>query len=178
MVISKVSLRANELIRASEVLVISPEGKKLGVMPLQEALKKAKEMGLDLVEVAPNAQPPVCRIIDYGKYRYELEQKLKKSKKHQTQIVVKELKLRPKIDRHDLEIKKKHLIKFLERGNKVKLFVWFRGREVVHADLSEKMLYDIAESVKDLAVIESKPNLDGRRLIMVLAPKSSTGRKG
>lgn len=147
-------------------------------MPIEEALKEARNMGLDLVEVAPNSQPPVCRIVDYGKYRYELEQKLKKSKKHQTQIVVKELKFRPRIDKHDLEVKKKHLIEFLQKGHKVKLFVWFRGREIVHADLSEKMLYDIAESVGDLATIESKPNLDGRRLIMVLAPRSSAGRKG
>ncbi len=147
-------------------------------MPIEEALKEARNMGLDLVEVAPNSQPPVCRIVDYGKYRYELEQKLKKSKKHQTQIIVKELKFRPRIDKHDLEVKKKHLIEFLQKGHKVKLFVWFRGREIVHADLSEKMLYDIAESVGDLATIESKPNLDGRRLIMVLAPRSSAGRKG
>lgn len=147
-------------------------------MSVKEALEKAREMGLDLVEVAPNSQPPVCRIVDYGKYRYELEQKLKKSKKHQTQIVVKELKLRPRIDRHDLEVKRKHLVDFLKKGHKVKLFVWFRGREVVHADLSEKMLYEIAKSVEDLATIESKPNLDGRRLIMVLAPKASTGKKG
>lgn len=147
-------------------------------MPIEEALKKARNMGLDLVEVAPNSQPPVCRIVDYGKYRYELEQKLKKSKKHQTQIVVKEIKLRPRIDKHDLEVKRKHLVEFLQKGHKVKLFVWFRGREIVHADLSEKMLYEIAESVKDLANIESKPNLDGRRLIMVLAPKTSAGKKG
>lgn len=147
-------------------------------MPIEEALKEARNIGLDLVEVAPNSQPPVCRIVDYGKYRYELEQKLKKSKKHQTQIVVKELKLRPRIDKHDLEVKKKHLIEFLQKGHKVKLFVWFRGREIVYANLSEKMLYDIAESVGDLATIESKPNLDGRRLIMVLAPRSLTGRKG
>lgn len=147
-------------------------------MSIEQALKEARKMGLDLVEVAPNSQPPVCRIVDYGKYRYELEQKLKRSKKHQTQIVVKELKFRPRIDKHDLEVKKKHLVEFLQKGYKVKLFVWFRGREIVHADLSEKMLYDIAESVGDLATIESKPNLDGRRLIMVLAPRSSAGRKG
>ncbi len=147
-------------------------------MPIKEALKKARSMGLDLVEVAPNSQPPVCRIVDYGKYRYELEQKLKKSKKHQAQIVVKELKFRPRIDKHDLEVKRKRLIEFLQKGHKVKLFVWFRGREIVHANLSEKMLYEIAESVKDLATIESKPNLDGRRLIMVLSPRTSTGRKG
>jgi translation initiation factor IF-3 len=140
-------------------------------MSLKDALQEARKYDLDLVEVAPNANPPVCRILDYGKYKYELEQKLKRARKHQSQIVVKEIKLRPKIDKHDFEVKKKHVRRFLENGHKVKLFVWFRGREIVHPDIGEGLLQKMAEEVSDLGTVETAPKMDGRRMIMVITPK-------
>jgi translation initiation factor IF-3 len=147
-------------------------------MKIEDALKKASEMDLDLVEVAPQANPPVCRIMDYGKYRYELEQKLKKARKKQTQIVVKEVKIRPKIDPHDFETKKKHVRRFLEHNQKVKVYIWFRGREIVHPEIGEKLLVKMAEEVSDLGYIESEPKMDGRRMIMVLAPLRKSSSKG
>ncbi len=138
---------------------------------MKDALQEARKYDLDLVEVAPNANPPVCRILDYGKYKYELEQKLKRARKHQSQIVVKEIKLRPKIDKHDFEVKKKHVRRFLENGHKVKLFVWFRGREIVHPDIGEGLLQKMAEEVSDLGTVETAPKMDGRRMIMVITPK-------
>lgn len=160
------------------MLVVDPSGKKVGVMKIEDALKKASEMDLDLVEVAPQANPPVCRIMDYGKYRYELEQKLKKARKKQTQIVVKEVKIRPKIDPHDFETKKKHVRRFLEHNQKVKVYIWFRGREIVHPEIGEKLLVKMAEEVSDLGYIESEPKMDGRRMIMVLAPLRKSSSKG
>jgi translation initiation factor IF-3 len=157
---------------------VDPSGKKVGVMKIEDALKKASEMDLDLVEVAPQANPPVCRIMDYGKYRYELEQKLKKARKKQTQIVVKEVKIRPKIDPHDFETKKKHVRRFLEHNQKVKVYIWFRGREIVHPEIGEKLLVKMAEEVSDLGYIESEPKMDGRRMIMVLAPLRKSSSKG
>jgi translation initiation factor IF-3 len=142
-------------------------------MKLKDALQEARKYDLDLVEVAPNANPPVCRILDYGKYKYELEQKLKRAKKHQSQIVIKEIKLRPKINRHDFEVKKKHVRRFLESGHKVKLFVWFRGREIVHPDIGESLLQKMAEEVSDLGTVETTPKMDGRRMIMVITPKKT-----
>ncbi len=138
---------------------------------MKDALQEARKYDLDLVEVAPNANPPVCKILDYGKYKYELEQKLKRARKHQSQIVVKEIKLRPKIDKHDFEVKKKHVRRFLENGHKVKLFVWFRGREIVHPDIGEGLLQKMAEEVSDLGTVETAPKMDGRRMIMVITPK-------
>ncbi len=157
---------------------MDPSGKKVGVMKVEDALKKASEMDLDLVEVAPQANPPVCRIMDYGKYRYELEQKLKKARKKQTQIVVKEVKIRPKIDPHDFETKKKHVRRFLEHNQKVKVYIWFRGREIVHPEIGEKLLVKMSEEVSDLGFIESKPKMDGRRMMMVLAPLRKSSKKG
>jgi len=142
----------------------------LGIKPLGEALKLAEEEGLDLVEVAPQADPPVCRIMDYGKYRYEQLQKEKKARKHQTTIVVKEIKMRPKINDHDFETKKRHVERFLERGCKVKVTIMFRGREMAHTELGRKLLDRLAEEVKDLGVVESAPTLDRRDMRMVLAP--------
>lgn len=158
--------------------MVDPSGKKVGVMKVEDALKKASELDLDLVEVAPQANPPVCRIMDYGKYRYELEQKLKKARKKQTQIIVKEVKIRPKIDPHDFKIKKRHVRRFLEHNQKVKVYIWFRGREIVHPEIGEKLLVQMAEEVSDLGFIESKPKMDGRRMIMVLAPLRKSSNKG
>lgn len=165
-----VRARINEFIRAPQVRLISPEGAQLGIKPLEEALRLAEEEGLDLVEVAPQADPPVCRITDYGKYRYEQEQKAKKARKHQTTIVVKEMKMRPKINDHDFETKKRHVVRFLKRGFKVKVTIMFRGREMAHTELGRKLLDRLAEEVKDLGVVESTPKLDRRDMRMVLAP--------
>jgi translation initiation factor IF-3 len=122
------------------------------------------------VEVAPQADPPVCRIMDYGKYRYEQTQKMKRAKRHSATMILKEMKLRPKIDSHDYEVKKKHIVRFLEDGAKVKVTIMFRGREMAHTDLGRKLLDRVAEEVSELAKIESYPKLDGRNMIMVLAP--------
>jgi translation initiation factor IF-3 len=133
-------------------------------------LKIADEDGLDLVEVAPSAKPPVCRIMDYGKYKYEMEQKAKRARKHQTSIVIKEIKMRPKIEDHDFDVKKRHVERFLNGGAKVKVTIMFRGREMTHTDIGKSLLERLAEEIKDIGTIESKPKLDGRNMIMVLNP--------
>lgn len=140
-------------------------------MSLQEALNYADRLNLDLVEVAPMASPPVCKIMDYGKYRYEQEQKAKEARKRQTTISIKEIKLRPKIDDHDFDTKKGHVERFLKKGDKVKLTIMFRGRELVHPHLGERLLRRMAEDLADIGEIESEPNLDGRNMVMMLAPK-------
>lgn len=160
----------NERIRSPEIRLIAEDGAQLGLMSSAEALKIAQEKGLDLVEVAPQADPPVCRIMDYGNYKYELAQKEKRSRKHQSQIVVKEMKLRPKIEDHDFETKKKHIVRFLEHGDKVKVTIMFRGREMTHTEFGLALLRRMADDVSHLALIESEPKLDGRNMIMVLAP--------
>jgi translation initiation factor IF-3 len=152
------------------VRLISPEGTQLGIKPIKEALDIAYEYGLDLVEVAPNAEPPVCRIMDYGKYKYEQEQKAKRARKHQAITVIKEIKLRPKIEDHDFEVKKRHVIRFLTNGAKVKVTIMFRGREMAHPEIGRRLLDRLAEEVSDLGKIESPPKLDGRNMIMMLAP--------
>jgi len=136
-----------------------------------EALNYADRLNLDLVEVAPMANPPVCKVMDYGKYRYEQEQKAKEARKRQTTVSIKEIKLRPKIDDHDFETKKGHVERFLRKGDKVKLTIMFRGRELVHPHLGEKLLRRMAEDLADLGEVESEPNLDGRNMVMMLAPK-------
>lgn len=172
------NLRVNERIRASEVLVIDPDGQKVGVMDIKSALNLAQnEYGLDLVEVAPNAKPPVCRIMDYGRWKYEQEQKLKKAKKHQKLIVIKELKIRPKIGEHDLQVKLKHAREFLQKGQKVKFTVRFRGREIVHQDLAVKLLERIAEELSELSTVEARPRMEGRFLVMMLSPKKEASVK-
>ncbi len=140
-------------------------------MPLEEALARAEEVGLDLVEVAPQAKPPVCKLMDYGKYRYELSKKAQSARKKQTFIQVKEIKMRPRTDVHDLEVKKKKIRKFLEAGNKVKVTVRFRGREIVHSDQGLELLKRIAEEMGEISVIEHMPTSEGRTMHMVLAPK-------
>ena len=142
-------------------------------MSVPEALDYADRLNLDLVEVAPMANPPVCKVMDFGKYRYEQEQKAKEARKHQTTISIKEIKLRPKIDDHDFDTKKGHVERFLKKGDKVKLTIMFRGRELVHPHLGERLLRRMAEDLADIGEIESEPNLDGRNMIMMLAPKRS-----
>jgi len=139
-------------------------------VPIEEARRLAEEAGLDLVEVAPNADPPVCRIMDYGKYKYEQSKKAQEAKKRQTIIQVKEIKMRPRTDVHDLNVKKKKIRKFLEAGNKVKVTVRFRGREIVHSNLGLEMLKKIAEEMSDISRPEHMPNMEGGTMCMVLAP--------
>ena len=153
------------------------EGEQLGVRALPEALTQAREQQLDLVEVAPNANPPVCRIMDYGRYVYEQEQRRRQSKRKATNVVIKEMKFRPKIDEHDYTTKMKHVVRFLGEGNKVKLTIMFRGREMAHPELGMKILKRVADDVADFAVIESDPRQDGRNMTMVLHPTRKDGRK-
>lgn len=137
---------------------------------MADALRMADDAALDLVEIAPNADPPVCKIMDYGKYKYELEQKAKKARKNQTKIEIKEIKFRPKIDKHDYETKKKHVVRFLESGAKVKVTIMFRGREMVHAERGLAILEKLESEIADLAFVESKPKLEGRNMFMLVAP--------
>jgi translation initiation factor IF-3 len=159
----------NELIRVARVRLIADDGEQLGIFNTSDAQDIADERGLDLVEVAPNADPPVARIMDYGKYKYEQAMKAKRAKKHQTTIQVKEIKFRPKIDDHDYETKKRHVVRFLNAGAKVKVTIMFRGREMVHAERGLAILDRLAEDVKDLGVVETEPKLEGRNLHMMMA---------
>jgi len=153
--------------------LIGPDGEQVGIVGLQEALSYADKLNLDLVEVAPMATPAVCKVMDYGKYRYEQEQKAKEARKRQTTISIKEIKLRPKIDDHDFSTKKGHVERFLKKGDKVKLTIMFRGRELVHPHLGERLLRRMADELVDIGEVESEPNLDGRNMVMMLAPKRS-----
>lgn len=173
----------NGAIRASEVRVVADDGEQLGVMALRDAISAAEESGLDLVEVAPTAKPPVCRIMDYGKFKYELSKKAKEAKKKQTVVQIKEIKLGIKTDEHDLNFKIKNGKKFLKEGNKVKVVLTFRGREITHPGLGLDRLKYIAEALEEDGTVESRPKMEGRRLAMVLAPvvakseiKSSKGK--
>ncbi|MBU4121429.1 MAG: translation initiation factor IF-3 [Pseudomonadota bacterium] len=164
-------LRINREIRSSSVRVIDVEGNQLGVIALADALAEAAKAGLDLVEVSPTAAPPVCRIMDYGKFRYQQSKKVQISKKSQTVIQVKEIRLRPKTEEHDLEVKIKHIRKFLEQRNKVKITMMFRGREIAYTELGRKIMEDIKETLADGAAIDQHPRLEGRNMIMILSPK-------
>lgn len=170
MLIAATDARINDRIRAREVFLVSAEGERLGVRPLPEALNLAREQELDLVEVAPNANPPVCRIMDFGKYKYDQEQRRKESRRKTTNVVTKEMKFRPKIDEHDYTTKMKHVERFLEEGSKVKLTIMFRGREMAHPELGLKILNRVAEDVAEGSIVESAPKQDGRNMIMVLSP--------
>ena len=150
--------------------LIDAEGENRGVVGLAEAQEIAVTAGLDLVEVAPDARPPVCRIMDYGKYRYEQEQKAKQARRHQSTITIKEIKFRPKIDEHDYATKKGHVERFLRHRDKVKITIMFRGRELLHPERGEAILLRLADELSDIALVESRPNLDGRNMIMMLAP--------
>ncbi len=168
--ISATDPRINERIRAPRCRLIGDDGEQLGIFNIGDALRIADEQGLDLVEIAPTADPPVCKIMDFGKYRYEQAIKAKIARKHQTTVQVKEIKFRPKIDKHDYETKKRHVIRFLEAGAKVKVTIMFRGREMVHADRGLVILERLAEDLRELAIIESHPKLEGRNMLMLLAP--------
>lgn len=162
--------RINERIGVREVRLIDEDGKQIGVVDTQTALRMAQERDLDLVEVAPNSRPPVARLLDYSKYKYEQEQKAKAARKHQQQINVREIKLRPKIADHDYSTKKGHVERFLRNGDKVKVTIMFRGREQSRPELGFRLLQRLAEDVAELGYVESAPKQDGRNMVMVLAP--------
>ncbi len=167
--------RVNEAIRVPRVRLVDETGTQLGIRTRDEALAYAQSKDLDLVEVAPGADPPVCRVMDYGKYKYEQEQKAKLARKHQSQIHVKEIKFRPKIGVHDYETKKGHVIRFLNQRAKVKVTIMFRGRETTHPERGRDLLMRLAEDVKELGQVESPPLLDGRNMVMVLGPTKNAG---
>jgi translation initiation factor IF-3 len=162
--------RINEMIRVPQVRLIGEDGNQIGVVSRDDALRYAQERDLDLVEVAPDAKPPVCRVLDYSKYKYEQEQKAKAARRHQKQIHVREIKLRPKIASNDYETKKGHVRRFLDSDNKVKVTIMFRGREMAHPERGEALLMKLADDVADLGVVEQRPNQDGRNMTMLLAP--------
>ena len=166
-------MRINEEIRAREVRVIGSDGEQLGIMSGREAQQLAYEKHLDLVEIAPTAKPPVCRIMDYGKYRYEQQKREKESRKKQKTFDIKEVKLRPGIEEHDFNVKFKNAVRFLEDGDKVKVTIMFRGRELSHPELGEVLLNKMAAQLKEMAVVERQPKLEGKNMIMIVAPKPS-----
>ena len=169
--------RINEAIRSSKVRLVDVDGSQVGVKTRDEALEYAYSQDLDLVEVASSADPPVARIMDYGKYRYEQEQKAKTARKHQSQIHVKEIKMRPKIGVHDYETKKGHVVRFLNSKAKVKVTIMFRGREQSHPERGRDLLMRLAEDVKEIGQIESPPLQDGRNMVMLLGPTKSAGQQ-
>jgi translation initiation factor IF-3 len=169
--------RINNQIRAKEVRVIGADGGLIGIMTVSEALQAAQEQELDLVEVAPNANPPVCKVMDYGKFRYQQQKRAHEAKKKQTVIQVKEVKIRPKIDDHDYQFKLQHVRRFLSGGDKAKVSVWFRGREIVHRDLGQKLLERFIEDTQDIGEVESLPKMEGRNMTMILIAKSHKSEK-
>ena len=164
-------MRINEEIRAREVRVITADGEQLGIMSGRAAQQLAVERHLDLVEIAPTAKPPVCKIMDYGKFRYEQQKREKEARKKQKTFDIKEVKLRPGIEDHDSNVKYKNAVRFLEDGDKVKVTIMFRGRELSHPELGEVLLNKMAEQLKEIAVVERVPKLEGKNMIMIVAPK-------
>jgi translation initiation factor IF-3 len=160
----------NDRIRSPQVRLVGPDGDQIGVVPTQEALRRARELDLDLVEVAPQAQPPVCRIMDYGKFKYERDIRQKEARKKQARTELKEIKFRPKIDAHDYATKKGHVDRFLRGGHKVKVTIMFRGREMTHTELGRKILDRLVEDLGEMVTVESMPKQEGRNMIMVIAP--------
>ncbi len=170
-------LRINEGIRVREVRLIDADGNQKGIVPTIQALQMAREAGLDLVEVAPQAQPPVCKILDYGKYKFELEKKTREARKHQKQIRIKEIRMQPKIDEHDLEFKTRHVREFLDEGNKVKVTVRFRGRELAHTEFGREVLERILQMLGDSFIVEKPAQMEGRTMSLLLNPKGKA-KKG
>ena len=164
-------VRRNDMIRAREVRVIGAEGEQLGILQRSEAIAMAQEVGCDLVEVSSNSEPPVCRIMDYGKFKYEQQKKKQDAKKRQAVVQVKEIKVRPKTDEHDYETKVKHIRRFLEEGDRCKVTVFFRGREIVHKDRGLDILERIVKDLEEVAKVDQEPRAEGRTLQMLLVPK-------
>ncbi len=163
-------LRVNDRIRVPEVRLVGPNGEQVGIVRIDDALRLAQESDLDLVEVAPMARPPVCKLMDYGKFKYENAQKARETRRNQTNTVIKEMKLRPKIDAHDYETKKGHVVRFLKAGDKVKITIMFRGREQHRPEIGFRLLQRLAGDVEELGYVESTPKQDGRNMIMVIGP--------
>ena len=151
--------------------MIDENGTQLGVMPPQTALRTAEERGFDLVEVAPQVSPPVCRIMDYGQYRYQMKKKAHEAKKHQKGVHIKEVKFRPNTDEHDYDFKKNHIIRFLKQGDKVKANVWFRGREIVHKEIGRALIARLVEELEEIGFVENPPKVEGKNLVAIFAPK-------
>ena len=169
--------RLNEEITAREVRLIGYDGEQMGICALDQAQRVADNEGLDLVEIAPNAEPPVCRIMDYGKFKYDQAIKAKQARKNQSKVETKEMKFRPKIDVGDYTTKKKHVLRFLEAGSKVKITIMFKGREIAHPEQGLNILERLADDLKDIAVIESQPKMEGRNMHMLIAPLPGTVKK-
>jgi translation initiation factor IF-3 len=169
--------RINERIRIPEVRLIDEHGQQVGVVKVQDALAYARERDLDLVEISAEARPPVCRVLDYSKYKYEQEQRRKAARKHQQQVTVREMKLRPKIATHDYETKKGHILRFLKQGQKVKVTIMFRGREMAHPERGEALLRKVADEIAEFGTVEQQPNQEGRNMTMVVAPVRAPVRK-
>jgi translation initiation factor IF-3 len=165
-------LRINEQIRVREIRLITDEGEQQGIMPTVQALERAREQGLDLVEVAPQANPPVCKILDYGKFKFENEKKIRDAKKRQKLLKLKEIRMQPKIDDHDLDFKSKHVREFLAEGNKVKVTVRFRGRELAHTELGLDVLNDVLKRIEGDYVMDKPPAMEGKFMSMVISPKT------
>ncbi len=163
--------RINEMINSRSVRCIDPDGEQLGILSIDEAMNKAEELGLDLVELQPNADPPVCKILDYGKHKYQAQKRANEARKKQKIIEVKEIKLRPNIDQHDYQVKMKAVRKFIDGGDKVKITLRFRGRDMAHVELGTDLLSRVQEDIDDFAKIESMPKMEGRQMTMILAPK-------
>lgn len=161
------------MIKAKEVRVIGSDGKQLGIMPLEDALRLAQEKNLDLVNVAPQAKPPVCRIMDFGKFKYEQSKREKEARKKQRSVNIKEIKIRPNIESHDFQVKVRNGLRFLENGDKVKVTVVFRGREITHPELGKKLCIRLAEELGRVSVIEKPPRIEGRNMVMILAPNKN-----
>jgi len=169
--ISKKHVRINDRIRISPVRLISEDGEQLGIVPIKEALDRARASGLDVVEVAPNSRPPVCRIMDYGKFKYELAKKDKMARKKTHSFQLKEMRFRPKIDEHDYQFKMKHVREFLSAGSKVRAFVLFRGREMTRVEFGRKILLRLETDLTDIATVDSPPKMEGRSMSMVVSPR-------
>ncbi|RKH68050.1 translation initiation factor IF-3 [Corallococcus aberystwythensis] len=169
--------RTNRRIRAREVRVVGPNAEQLGVMSLEAALTRAQADGLDLVEISPMAKPPVCKIMDYGKFKYEEKKKASDAKKKQVVVHLKEVKLRPKTEEHDYEFKVRNVRRFLEEGNKAKITIQFRGREITHKELGSAILDDVVKDLKDVAVVEQNPRMEGRQMFMILAPNPKVAQR-
>ncbi len=169
--------RVNEDIRVKEVRLVSEDGEQLGIVPIREALAMAEEKGVDLVEVAPSAKPPVCRMMDYGKFKFEQSKREKESRKKQKIISIKEVKMRPNIEEHDFQVKAKNARKFLAAGDKLKFTIMFRGRQITHPELGEKLCIQLAKELSDISAVEKQPKVEGRNMVMILVPKIENDSK-
>jgi translation initiation factor IF-3 len=172
-----IETRINDRIRVPEVRLVGPAGEQVGIVKIEDALRLAFEADLDLVEVSPESKPPVCKLMDFGKFKYDAALKARESRKNQVNTVIKEMKLRPKIDSHEYETKKGHILRFLNAGDKVKITIMFRGREITHRNLGTAILDDVVGDLKDIAVVEQTPRLEGKQMFMILGPNNKVAQR-